>query len=73
VKIFDKLADPHLIKMPHHHSYQSYLIESLADPVEAAAYLDAVMEDDDLEYFLGALKNIAEARRLVDSTTHDAD
>jgi hypothetical protein len=30
------------IKMPPHKSYKSYLIESLKDPAEAAAYLDAV-------------------------------
>jgi probable addiction module antidote protein len=59
--------------MPLHKSYQSYLIESLVDPAEAAAYLDAVLEDDDLEYFLVALKNVAEARRLVATTTHGAD
>jgi DNA-binding phage protein len=56
-------------------SYHSYLIESLKDPVEAAAYLDAVLEDDDLEHLLLALKNVAEARRYLmdDSPESDAD
>jgi hypothetical protein len=35
--------------MTTHKSYQSYLIESLKDPAEAAAYLDDVSEDSNLE------------------------
>jgi DNA-binding phage protein len=58
-----------------HKSYHSYLIESLKDPAEAAAYLDAVLEDGDSEHILLALKNVAEARRSLitfpkDSTTN---
>ena len=49
--------------MPTHKSYQAYLVQSLTDPTEAAAYLDAVLEDGDFEEVLLALKNIAEARR----------
>lgn len=53
--------------MPTHKSYHSYLIESLKDPTEAAAYLDAVIEDGDLEHILLAFKNVAEARKdLID-------
>jgi len=53
--------------MPTYKSYHSYLIESLKDPAEAAAYLDAVLEDGDLEHILLALKNVAEAQRnLID-------
>jgi DNA-binding phage protein len=55
--------------MPIHKSYHSYLIQSLKDPAEAAAYLDSVLEDGDLEHILLALKNVAEARR----TLMDAD
>ncbi|PZO42950.1 MAG: transcriptional regulator [Shackletoniella antarctica] len=44
-------------------SYHAYLIESLKDPVEAAAYLDAVLEDGEIEPMLLALKNVAAARR----------
>ncbi|NER98967.1 MAG: transcriptional regulator [Symploca sp. SIO1B1] len=51
--------------MPTHKSYHSYLIESLKDPAEAAAYIDAVLEDGDLEHILLALKNVAEARRSM--------
>lgn len=42
--------------------YQKYLIETLADPVEAAGYLNAAIEDGDKEIFLLALRNVAEAR-----------
>ena len=49
--------------MQAYRSYHSYLIESLKDPAEAAAYLDAVLEDGELESILLALKNVAEARR----------
>jgi DNA-binding phage protein len=49
--------------MTTHKSYKSYLIESLKHPAEAAAYLDAVLEDGDLEHIVLALKNVAEARR----------
>ncbi|OGQ05365.1 MAG: putative addiction module antidote protein [Deltaproteobacteria bacterium RIFCSPLOWO2_12_FULL_44_12] len=42
-------------------SYQKYLIEELKDPEEAAAYLDAALEENDPELFLLALRNVAEA------------
>ncbi len=42
-------------------SYQKALIERLKDPKEAAAYLNAALEDDDLRVFLVALRDIAEA------------
>ena len=51
--------------MPTYKSYHSYLIESLKDPLEAAAYLDAVLEDGDFEHILLALKNVAEAQQDV--------
>jgi DNA-binding phage protein len=49
--------------MPTHKPYHSYLIESLKDPAEASAYLDAVLEDGDLQHILLALKNVIEAHR----------
>lgn len=55
--------------MQAHRSYHSYLIESLKDPAEAAAYLDAVLEDGELEAILLALKNVSEARQDLASTT----
>jgi probable addiction module antidote protein len=42
--------------------YQKSLIAALADPLEAAAYLNAAMEEGDKELFLLALRNVAEAR-----------
>lgn len=53
------------VKMPITRSYQSYLIESLKDPQEAAAYLDAVLEDGSVEEVRLALRNITEAQILV--------
>ncbi|KAM3096638.1 DNA-binding protein [Phormidesmis sp. 146-35] len=50
------------MKMPTNRSYHSYLIESLKDPQEAAAYLDAVLEDGTSEELSLALKNVAEAQ-----------
>ena len=58
--------------MPTYKSYHSYLIESLKDPLEAAAYLDAVLEDGDFDHILLALKNFAEAQQDLtnNSTNH---
>jgi len=42
--------------------YEEGLKASLADPEEAAAYLNAALEENDQEVFLLALRDIAEAR-----------
>ena len=42
--------------------YQEELIESLRDPEEAVAYLNAALMDDDERIFLLALKNVLEAQ-----------
>jgi len=42
-------------------SYQEDLIEALKDPREAAAYLNAAIEDGDKEVFLLAMRNVAQA------------
>ncbi len=42
--------------------YSEHLKEVFADPLEAASYLNAAMEDGDKELFLLALRNVAEAR-----------
>lgn len=42
-------------------SYQEDLIEALRDPKEAAAYLNAAIEEGDSEVFLLALRNVAQA------------
>jgi probable addiction module antidote protein len=41
--------------------YQQDLIEALKDPCEAAAYLNAAIEEGDRAVFLLALRNVAEA------------
>jgi probable addiction module antidote protein len=41
--------------------YQVSLIERLHDPIEAAAYLDAALEDGDRAVFLLAIRNVIEA------------
>jgi len=42
--------------------YQEYLVAALADPLEAASYLNAALEEGDKELFLLALRNVTEAR-----------
>ena len=42
-------------------SYQKDLVESLKDPREAAAYLNAAIEENDRAIFLLALRNVAKA------------
>lgn len=43
-------------------NYQDALLESLTDANEAAAYLNAALDDGDNEVFLLALRNVADAR-----------
>jgi len=43
-------------------NYDEYLIESLKNPEEAAGYLNAALDDDDMEVFLLALRNVAQAQ-----------
>jgi probable addiction module antidote protein len=45
--------------------YQAFLIESLKDPAEAAAYLTAALEEKDDAALLLALRNVAEARGMA--------
>ena len=42
--------------------YQDYLIESLANPQEAAGYLNAALEGGDFQVFLLALHNVVQAQ-----------
>lgn len=44
-------------------SYRADLLEKLTNPVEAAHYLNAAM-DDSLEMFLDALKDVAQAHQM---------
>ena len=51
---------------PRNVSYQDYLLESLKDPVEAAAYVEAALELDDPAALLVALRQIAKAHGMAD-------
>lgn len=51
---------------PRNVSYQDYLIESLKDPVEAAAYVEAVLETEDPAALLVALRQVAKAHGMAD-------
>ena len=44
--------------------YHSWLLNQLADPAEAASYLNAAISDSP-EMFLTALRNVAEARQAA--------
>ena len=46
---------------PRNASYQGYLLESLKDPEEAAAYIEAVLELDDSAALLLALRQVTPA------------
>ncbi len=45
--------------------YELGLKEALADPKEAAAYLNAALEDNSQDVFLMALRDVANARGLT--------
>ena len=46
-------------------SYKEGLCKDIADPQEAAAYLNAALEEDSQEVFLMALRDIAEAKGMA--------
>jgi probable addiction module antidote protein len=50
--------------MPKTSSYRDSLLEALTDPAEAAAYLNAGLEDS-VESFLKAAKNVAQAHQMT--------
>jgi hypothetical protein len=56
-------------------SCHQFLLERLRDPAQAAAYLNAALEDEHEETFLLALCDVAEAQRLMPPKpeTHWAD
>lgn len=47
-------------------SYDDYMGESLKDPLEAAAYIDAVMGLDDPAALLVALRHVAKAHGMAE-------
>jgi len=54
-------------------SYQEDLIEALRNPEEAAAYLNASIEDGDREVFLLALRNVADAQGGIAAVAEKAN
>src|SRR5437868_4677877 len=53
--------------------YREHLLKSLRDPKEAAAYLDACLEDEDPHVFLLALKDVTEARGGMSKLARESD
>ncbi len=51
---------------PRDVSYDDYLTNSLTDPTEAAAYLDAIMELADHTALLLALRQVAKAHGMAE-------
>ena len=45
-------------------SYREGLLEDLKDPIEAAAYLNAALEDGSQEVFMLALRDVADAKGI---------
>lgn len=46
-------------------AYEDILLEDLKDPTEAAAYLEAALEDNDPSVFLLALRQVAQAQGMA--------
>ena len=46
--------------------YRNGLLKDLKDPGEAAAYLNAALEDDSQEIFMLALRDVADAKGISD-------
>ena len=53
---------------PRTRDHQEYLLESLQDPEEASAYLNAALEENDNEFFFLALKNVVQATAMLKGT-----
>lgn len=51
---------------PRDKSYEAHLTQALTDPLEAAAYLDAVMEMEDPAAVLLALRQVAQAHGMAE-------
>ena len=51
---------------PRDESYSEYLSQTLTDPVEAAAYVESVMELDEPAALLVALRHVAKAHGMAE-------
>lgn len=54
------------MKAPRDASFDDYMAESMKDPAEAAAYIEAVMELDDPAALLVALRHVAKAHGMAE-------
>jgi probable addiction module antidote protein len=54
------------VKAPRDASFDDYMAESMKDPAEAAAYIEAVMELDDPAALLVALRHVAKAHGMAE-------
>ena len=54
------------MNVPRNVSSQGYVLESLKDPEEAAAYIEAVLELDDSAALLLALRQVAKAHGMAE-------
>lgn len=54
-------------------SYKKSLVERLKNPKEAAAYLNAALEDEDIRVFLVALRDVAEAHGGISCLAKETD
>lgn len=63
------------VKIATSDSYQDYLIESLKDPEEAAAYIEAILEAENPEPELlpSALKDVIDARVRTNNLSDQAN
>ena len=53
--------------MSRSRSYRDDLLKALTDPVEASEYLNAALEDGNLEVFLLALRDVVDANKGYNS------
>ena len=53
--------------MPRSISYHEELIEALKDPLEAAPYIEVVLEEGDPKMLRKALKNVVEAHEKMNN------
>jgi probable addiction module antidote protein len=51
---------------PRHTSYEETLLKALTDPLEAAAYIEAVLELDEPATLLIALRHVAKAHGMAE-------
>ena len=53
---------------PHDASFEDYMVNTMKNPVEVAAYIQAAMELDDPAALLVALRQVAKAHSMAEVT-----